>query len=169
MCSKNVPTQSSADNIETSNQLGTDNLAVTPHIDPNPLHKFREQNYTAAAKLHQRRVKEDGIVVPRRGGCCWSGTATAGRSSRFLPPARRGRASSPERTPSLASPVPLAFSQQQELSAYLDSSPVRRRFRGERPRKETSWPPPPIARNLRWPRRKSIRYLISFSSDRFRI
>uniref|UniRef100_A0A0A9CZN6 Uncharacterized protein n=1 Tax=Arundo donax TaxID=35708 RepID=A0A0A9CZN6_ARUDO len=91
----------------------------------------------------------------------------AGRSSRLLPPGRRGRACSTESTPSLAL-VPLAFSleptkvSELPLVALLGFSPVRRRV--ERKREKQKPLPPPVARNLRAAWNKIRRYESAMTS-----
>jgi hypothetical protein len=91
-------------------------LTIThPNIDPktknctnhqttqhhNKITQGRSQ-ITYRANSKERTGRRRGIIVPRLSGCCPRTTTTAGRSSGPLPPARRARASSTARNPSIA-------------------------------------------------------------------
>jgi hypothetical protein len=185
VCSKNVPTQASADNIQTNNQLGTDNLTVTPISiqTPNPLHKFcrnhqpAQQNYTGSRQTtsiaNLERTEAGKRRLNNRTETGWPLLVGKGhgRQKQQVPsPGSSGPRKQPSRDPISRPPVPLACSQQQEKNFPSSwTLPPFAACSEERPRKETPWPLPPIARNLRWLRRKSIPYLIYFSSLRSRI
>jgi hypothetical protein len=136
MCSKNVPTQSSADNIETSNQLGTDNLAVTPHIDPNPLHKFREQNYTGSRQTTSEAGKRRRNSRTETGWLLLVGNGHGRQKQQVPSPGSPGPRKQPRKDPISRFPgsscLLAATRTFRLLGLFPRSSPVQRRETKER-------------------------------------